>query len=1011
MYNNFDVKRIGDRDFQVKLEKDRTVQFHIKGRHADPETSYFLVEKAAKHLLKKTEAKHIRFQYGSRKWKADKSSPETWYFKLFSYLFPSLVHRQNQNIAFYDIGTSLPCGRKHKRSKDAANYKHLMKDFQAEKASPFHCFSQSAYLKGVRGEMALQKDSLPYQDPFTALAAWSFQHYEQDFYCQDFKKPEDSSYRLIKNGDLLQLVQQTSPLATQENMQAGSKAFLDQCLFLHGKDKVDYISYHYRLDLENVSELTPEHIYRFNIGTTNREIQGAEEFSKEIQKMVLSNETSFANSSLPRFTIRKLEESFKDLSSLLKEYPLLLKPCDQWDLNTLNQCQKWIYPSDEELEKAYTGRKIAQMIQSSYTTAGLDEFKPWVDQQELTQISKNLSQASSWESYLELLSHVVAKKHLARQHPQDKYRVGALIPAPPAAKGGPVRWYKVTGFTTNRHIHGYTLEAAYQDTTLPAIKLYRSTASSPAALNSSGSLETDFSHINSPGYTGVRMLDQYDREFFDKRSIPLWVGYHRLAEQKIEKGSYSKKQCKELYKDLCMANQRLVEDEANLHRKKSLREVIRENDTVLNELFLRYSGFKGTKVHQLSAKLLRKFAKPYLKNYKSLIRDYIHPPTEAVSQIPEEKVKKDAMKFYLLLEKMSHKLVGFSSRDRILIHDLMHDLEQHIFSGGKESDRKAVAFFQENILENLLELEVKVNSELASGNLIQARSLMESWNLKLKDYAIERKENLESKIDQDIHVAGQSLGGACAAESLSHHLIKQGRIPLPGRHASLYEYDAPGLNDEDNEQFKALGNENAELLKSLNAHFDVIRRHETGDFLPLFGEVHLGATYSDEETSKVEKWLRFDATINERLITSKDPSIAESYAPHITRFLEGKRLRTFFGKDESPADFLQTHYSPYIQGVLDLRGRLGAVSKKEKQVHRRIYRHVYKNLWKLPSTFEYFFREELRNSLDFLGWFVRKLTFGKRELDKHEIPESLADPRGCFKVTLKSGIETGELFS
>ena len=645
------------------------------------------------------------------------------------------------------------------------------------------------------------------------------------------------------------------------------------------------------------------------------------------------------------------------------------------------------------------------MIQSSYTTADLDEFKPWVDQQELTQTGLSLSKASSWESYLEILSHVVAKKHLARQHPQDKYRVGALIPAPPAAKGGTVRWYKVTGFSTNRHIHGYTLEGAYKDSSLPAIKLYRSTASSPAALNSSGSLETDFSHINSPGYTGVRMLDDYDGEFFNKRSIPLWVGYQCLAEKKIEQGSLSEKLCEELYGDLCMANQKLVEDEAFRHHKKSLREIIRENDAVLNELFLRYSGFKEAKEDHASAKLLRKYAKHYLKNYNRLIRDYIHPVLEAARQIPEEKVRKDAERFYLLLEKMRHKLAA-PSRDRILIDDLMRDLEHHIFSKGRKSDQKAALHFQVHVLENLLDLEGSVNEELASGNLTKARSLMKRWSQKLNDYAIQRKENLESKTDEDIYVAGQSLGGACGAESLAHHLIKQGRIPLPNRHASLYEYDAPGLNFEDNERFKTLGNDNMALLKSLRSHFDVIRRHETGDFLPLFGEVHLGATYSEEESKRVEKWLRFDATINERLPGSKEPSIAESYAPHATRFLEGKRLRTFFGKDD-PADFLETHYSPYVQGVLDLRGRLGAMSKKERQVHRKIYRFIYNHRWKLPSTFEYFFREELRNSLDLFGWFIRKLTFGKRSLEKHEIPEDYLDPRGCFKVSLKSGIETG----
>ena len=66
MTNNLDVRRIGDLDFQVTLAKDHVVQFHVKGRKRDPETSYFLVEKAAGHLLKNREVTHIRFQYGSK---------------------------------------------------------------------------------------------------------------------------------------------------------------------------------------------------------------------------------------------------------------------------------------------------------------------------------------------------------------------------------------------------------------------------------------------------------------------------------------------------------------------------------------------------------------------------------------------------------------------------------------------------------------------------------------------------------------------------------------------------------------------------------------------------------------------------------------------------------------------------------------------------------------------------------------------------------------------------------
>lgn len=988
---SFDVRRIGDRDFQVDFGKDKIVQFHIKRNQTDPETSYFLVEKAAKHLLDSSSTKHFRVQHGSRKWKVVKSSPDNWFVKLKAFLLP-IHHSKNRNIPCYDIEKTFFCRKKDKLGKDVQNFNHLMKDFQAEKL-PFNLFSLEDYRKGLRGEMALQKQTPPYQDPFTSLAAWSFQHNEPEFISRDSRKPEHSSFRLIKINDKIQLVHQSSPLATEENKRAAAKAFFEQCEELFGKERVDYINYHYLLDLENASELTPEHVYRFNIGTTNREFQTVEEFSKKIQENQLGQ--------LPKYTLLKMGE---DLSVILNKYPLLLKPCSEWDQNTFNGVQKWLFPSDMELDLAYTGRKITQMIQSAYTTAELGEFKPWVDQQEMTQIAKELVEASSWASYMEILSHVAAKKHLARMHPEEGYRVGALIPAPPEKKGGPVRWYKVTGFSSNRHIHGYTLEGAYPGSKLPAIKLYRSTASSPAALNSSGSLETDFSHINSPGYTGIKMLDDYDREFFDKRSIPLWVGYQTIAEQKIEKG-FSDNQCLEVFKNLGLANEKLVEDEHRRNSKKTLREVIRENDAILNELFLRYSGFKKTREDNVSSQLLKKYGKSYLKIYSRLVCDYVHPELEEVILISDQKTKKDAVRLYHLLGKMKHKLPDPPTRDKILIHDLMSDIEKHIFSSGQVFNEAAARKFQDNVLEDLLILEDEVNSAIALKNFDIARLLMERWSQSLKAYAMVRNEHLESKIDEDIHVAGQSLGGACAAESLSHHLIKRGRIPLPGRHASLFEYDAPGLNKEDNDRFIALGNENTDLLKSLRSQFDIIRRQETGDPLAFLGHVHLGAVYSEEDALRVGQWLRFDATINERLKTSKSPAIAESYAPHATRFLEGRRLRTFFRKDDKSADYVETHYSPQIQGIVDLRGHIGD-NKKEIKANKKTYRFVFKKRWKLSRRFEYFFREELRNSLDLLGWFVRKLLFGSRELDMHELPESLLDRRGCFKVSLNRGVET-----
>ena len=331
-------------------------------------------------------------------------------------------------------------------------------------------------------------------------------------------------------------------------------------------------------------------------------------------------------------------------------------------------------PSDEEMERSYTGRKICQVIQSAYTTAGTKNYKPWIDQQELTQISAELLKCTSFESYMEYLAHDCRpEKHLCREHPQEKFRVGALIPAPPAEEGGQVRWYKVTRCTTNQYIYSYTLESACNDVTLPAIVCFRSTASSEYALYSSGSVSNDFGQLNSPGSMGIKLLEKYKNDFYRARTIPLWVGYQYNA-------SMQGNDQQMVFDNLSMSNQRLIESETETHRK-TFREILKENDAVLNDLFLRYA-------HILGYDRKRDKFPEFVHHFKKIVKSYIQVNGERANQILPEKVKEDALLLYGQLKMIQNKkLMKFvkpgqpnAEVDRLkdLIQDLKNDLKRNI---------------------------------------------------------------------------------------------------------------------------------------------------------------------------------------------------------------------------------------------------------------------------------------------------------------------------------------------
>lgn len=1054
------IRRVNDNVFAVETADKRIIQFKIKAGKANSETKYHLVEKALKQLQEAQKAvpleklKTTRFRYGDEKWKMSRGHRFTFLDKIIAFFLPFFHRQPRDRVIRINIDTAFFAPKKLQKGKSlneinakkllkadqkrilggnlaAKNFRLLGKELAALNLNPI---TIEEYRQGVRRKIPLQSidlkgDEPAYTDPFTELSAADFQRYEKYYVAHDSQHPSSCDYRIVAVGKELQLIHKSSILASREGMSAAADLFLEFANKTYGVHKVDYIDHKYKLGLKTITELTPEHVYRFNIGTTNNEIQDIvlDNPPGGFQRLCsLYEKTKGLDPSLPLDTkcqsllsvseLRGLKRVLRknDQPVLLGDFHQWMKPllklsenAAEWSPEDFNKLLPVFAPELDQFDLAYTGRRIYDVLMGAYTTAGQKEYKPWIDQQELTQVFEQLKTATSWHAYQELLAHVVVKKHLARSHPTENYRVGALIPAPPLKPGMPVRWYKISSLVTNGYNYGYTLVSACNDPSLPAIKLYRSTASSPYALFSSGTLLNDWNLFNSPGYLGVGLIDHYEKPFFEKRTIPVWVGYQYAADALLQETPAKLNEAQGL---LEKSNQKLLDAYARDFRTRTLREVLRENDAILNELFLSYDAVaKGVAQEKKKAKD-KSPALPALLNV--LVKRYIAPPEEQANAVDQNQMKKDAdlldrQLAWISVHRDAFTLSIGSAKEAVkklnqiksLINNLREALRKNILEpkplAMEEDTKKFFAVLQKH--------KEDAKDALAAQDKKKALAYLKSWCAMIEVEAVKRNENVAGKIAQDICITGHSLGGGSAQVAYVHHITNEERMPLPGKRCSGYFFDDVAINTEDNTRFKKFGNENHELFARLKTRFEVIRRQETRDFIPRGGEEHLGATFTDAETAKVLKWLRFDAAVNERLVTSTTREIAESNTVHATRFEEGKNYRSFYKAAHVKGDdFVRTYYSPKIQGLFDSHGKRSDMDpKKAKKIHA----FLNKKFWKLPSRFSLLFREEVRISFSQIMMCIRRRVFKIHSIQNQITPPlHLMDYQGNFTVRHDRGI-------
>jgi hypothetical protein len=480
---------------------------------------------------------------------------------------------------------------------------------------------------------------------------------------------------------------------------------------------------------------------------------------------------------------------------------------------------------------------------------------------------------------------VVVKKHLARRALESGYEVGLLVPYQDGS-------YYVSEMHTNGYIYSYCLERFTGDPGMLAIKLYRSTCTSPSALMGDKSLINDFNYLNAPGIMGIKLLEDYEKPFFEKRTIPLWVAYQNSAQMKLNAGDFDGARS-----DLQMANERLLRSLIYPKRGKSFIEVLKENDAILNELFLNNHAEKFAKLFSC---IINKISK-------------------------NEDLVMDQEPLYQQLQAIFNLKIGDQTFQNQL-ESAIKDIEKYILNPSPQmlEISKALTILDgphnEDQVTHLGEYEQVAS--MASENLQQ-------WIDNLLQYAQDCKEDIASKSQDELTLVGHSLGGACAAAGLVHYIVKPERVALPGKKIVGVFFCDPATNKEDNDLFKRFGNAHP-------GHFKVSlhRRHEAGDIIPTGGQEHLGAAATEQEEDLMLKWLQIDFAIHEALPGAQG-AIGASAMVHSTRFEQGIVNK----------DYKKTSYRPLQQGIFDSRGGIGGPEA---------YNLLSKELWKMPRVHRVF---------------------------------------------------------
>jgi hypothetical protein len=403
-----------------------------------------------------------------------------------------------------------------------------------------------------------------FQDPFTLLASTCFQKYESFFVMEAEHR---GSYRFVIDDEgriRLEENVSSSERYSDENRKVVS-AYVEFLKQEYGASFVSYIEANYNISFEKMIReglpLLPDHVSKCNIGVNNIEIGDVEHLTRKLQDLLsqlqgqakdpswegrkdrpaiafLSEDRTSLSMREARGLLRSIPKKEPTVNDLREYLTTLvenhLSTARQLPPFAFNALVAMIMPTDAELDRAFTGRKIRHLaIMGAHTMGEPHTSNPCRDLFELLHVFADCRKTNDWKNFYEILSHVVAKKSLFRKTPNgtNAWHVGLLIPGPNTPSGEAL-WYCNDAFYDDHkgNVNYILLPASklYVDangTLPPMIKLYRSTCSTRNAVNWQDSLAADLNPRSSPGSLEPNAASEYERVYIRERTIPVWMGY------------------------------------------------------------------------------------------------------------------------------------------------------------------------------------------------------------------------------------------------------------------------------------------------------------------------------------------------------------------------------------------------------------------------------------------------------------------------------------------------------
>jgi hypothetical protein len=388
-----------------------------------------------------------------------------------------------------------------------------------------------------------------YADPFTRLATICLETVERDFVMEADHRGQ---YRYVVDDGVLRLatVRSLPPSAEepdklrvlppsaqeQEENRRAVQAYQQFLLKEYGEQRVAQIELMNNIHFDEMRRqglpLYPDHVFKCNVGANNIEcghVQAVWEALCSVTGQAMSEDEYVQR--LSGRVVRKLLDRCGTIDKLPEYIATLTEQrfpsISDGSPELFNEIVTLVWPTDDERDRSYTGRKIRHLaIMGSHTMGTSYIANACRDDFELQHIFSDLVDPQWWHFY-ELMAHVVSKKSLFRQTPPDgtPWHVGLLIPGPNGC------WYKNSFFLDDNagNVNYVAVPACSraktpEGTLPPLIKFWRSTASDGNAVSWLDSIEADFNPFASPCLLNPNRGYPYEKQHITDRTIPLWVG-------------------------------------------------------------------------------------------------------------------------------------------------------------------------------------------------------------------------------------------------------------------------------------------------------------------------------------------------------------------------------------------------------------------------------------------------------------------------------------------------------